>query len=107
MSRGVYALEVKAVARSVQSFSLSSLPPFMSEGNDLDLFLNHIRKVHLFDEVNDLVEARVDKPSIVTHRADTDLRPLPEIIVTDLRDGHVEPVSDPIDHLPKDVTFFL
>jgi len=42
--------------------------------------------------------------SIVADRADPDLGSLPQIIVSYLRDGHIESVSHSVGELPKDVT---
>jgi len=41
--------------------------------------------------------------SVVADRADPDLGSLPQIIVSYLRDGDIEPVSYPVGQLPKDV----
>jgi hypothetical protein len=79
----------------------------ISECNDLNLFLNHIRKVHLLDKVNNLIEARVDEPAIIPYGADPDLGPLPEVVIPHLRDGNIEPVPDAVDQFSENMTLFL
>ena len=58
-------------------------PPTTSDRDNLNLFFDHFRKIHLFNEVNDLVEARIDEPPVIPDGADTDLGPLPEVIIAD------------------------
>src|SRR3990172_7327714 len=42
--------------------------------------------------------------AIVAHCADSDLGPLPEVIISHFGDGHIELMSHPIDHLPDHMT---
>jgi hypothetical protein len=67
--------------------------------------MNHLNKMHLLDEVNDFVQTRIDISAIVTYRTDTNLCPLPQIIVSNLGDSHIKPVSYPIGQLPDDMPF--
>jgi hypothetical protein len=66
--------------------------------------MNQLSETHLFDEVDHLVQTGIDMPPVIAHRADSDLGPLPEILIPDLRDGDIESMPDPIDHLSKDMT---
>ena len=69
--------------------------------------MNQLSEAHLFDEVDHLVQTGVDMPPVIAHRADSDLGPLPEILIPDLRDGHIESMSDPVDHFSEDMTLSL
>ncbi len=56
--------------------------------------------IFLFNKIDHLIQTRVDMPAIVSHRTDSDLCPLPEVVIPDFRDGHIKPVSHPVDQLP-------
>jgi hypothetical protein len=67
--------------------------------------VNHIDQIHPLNEVDHFVQTGVDMSAIIAYCTDTDLRPLPKIIISDLRDGHIKLVPHPIDHLPDHMPF--
>jgi hypothetical protein len=69
--------------------------------------MHHLDKVHLFDEVNHLIQARIDMSPVIPDRTESDLRPLPKIIIADLRDSHIKPMFYPIDQFPEHMSFFF
>src|SRR5512139_1139572 len=60
-----------------------------SEGQNLDLRMDHLDDVHLLDKIDNLVEARIDVSPVISHRTDPDLGSLPEIVVPHFGDGHI------------------
>src|SRR5262249_20828932 len=68
---------------------------------DFDLFLAKLRDLHVFDESDDLPERAVDPRNIRTNLADSEYRPLPQVMPVTLRDGNVERIGhtglDPFD----------
>jgi len=69
--------------------------------------MDNFHQVHLLDEVDYLIETRIDVPAIIAHRTDTDLGPLPKVIVTHLRDGHVEPIPHTVHQLSEHMALAL
>jgi hypothetical protein len=59
--------------------------------------VDHLNKLHLIDEIDDLVQTGIDVSAIIAHRTDTNLCPLPKVIISYLGDGHIKPVFHPID----------
>jgi hypothetical protein len=100
---------IKSATRSERFPSIPT--PFLrsrgSNRKDLNLFFYDFGKIHLFNKVNDLVEARIDESAIISNGAEPDLGSLPEVIVSNLGDGHIEPSPDPINQFPDDMTLFL
>jgi hypothetical protein len=52
--------------------------------DDFDFCMHHFDQVHLLDKVDDFIQTGVDMSSIVPHGAETNLCPLPEVIVPNL-----------------------
>jgi hypothetical protein len=66
--------------------------------------MNQFNELHLFDEVNHMVQAGIDMPPVISNGADPYLCPLPEVLIPHLRDGHIESVFYPVDHLFENLT---
>jgi hypothetical protein len=75
-----------------------------SNGKDLYFCVDHLNKLHLLYEINDFVQTGIDVSAIIAHRTDTDLCPLPKVIVSDLGDGHIKPVLHPINQFSDHMT---
>jgi hypothetical protein len=45
--------------------------------------MHHLGEVHLLNKVNDLIQTRIDMSSIIPHGAETNLCPLPQVIIPD------------------------
>jgi hypothetical protein len=69
--------------------------------------MHHLDKVHLLDKVNYFIQTRIDVPPIISNRAETNLGPLPKIIIPDFRDGHIKTVPYPIDQFSEHVSLFF
>jgi hypothetical protein len=89
----------------------SSPSPFLwpqySYREDFHFRMNHLPELHLFDEVDHLVQAGIDMSPVIAHGTDAELGHLPEVLVSDLRNGHIEPMPHPVDYLPEDMAFPL
>lgn len=51
---------------------------------DFHFRANHIDEMHLLNEVDHFVQTGVDMSAIIAYRADTNLCPLPKVIISDL-----------------------
>jgi hypothetical protein len=69
--------------------------------------VHHFHKVHLFDEIDHFVQTGIDVSAIIAHHTDTDLCPLPQVIISNLRDGNIETASYPIDQFSDHMALSL
>jgi hypothetical protein len=71
-------------------------PPLLSRGtsygDDFHFSVDHLNEIHLFDKVHDLIQTGIDVPTVISHGAYTDLGSLPEVIISNFGDGHIEPM---------------
>lgn len=75
--------------------------------DDLDLGVDNLSDVHPIDKIDDFIKTRVDMARIISNHAETKLGPLPEIIISNLRNRDVVAILHPIDDLTKDLALTL
>jgi hypothetical protein len=46
--------------------------------------MDHFDEMHLLDEVNHLIQTGIDMSPVIAHGTDSNLCPLPQIIITNL-----------------------
>src|SRR4030042_4131023 len=78
-----------------------------SNGDDLHFGVDHLNQIHLLNEIDDLVQTGIDALATIAYRTDTNLGPLPKIIIAALGDRHIEPGFYPIDQLPDHMALSL
>jgi hypothetical protein len=86
---------------------LRSLRSLRLKIHDFDLGVGHVGQLRLFDEINDLVERRVDPLPVVAHGADPQDRFLPEILVRHFRNRNVEALARPLRDALQNLPFSL
>ena len=76
----------------------------MGERDQFYLVVNDLGNAHSFDEVNYLIELRINMLPVIPHNGNSQQGPLPPVILSDFGQGNVKtmfyPIFDLSQHLP-------
>ena len=72
---------------------------------DIPIGAIYFRSIDTFDKTSNLIDLGINYPTVISHQRKTELSALPQVIITNFRNGDVESAFCSLNNLPEDLAF--